>query len=369
MNNFFATFEFEDARTAFHLYNVLKEDYDFTNANSHSWKILRVNSPEEFHEVYETIKNMDNILEEKSDWQKSLKGKQKTKHQKCTQKVKARVNKWPCVTMDSEAFTKNGWKKYEDLQIGQEILTYSIKNDEYEWQSIKNLHFYENADIINIRKGNTGFNIKCTPNHKWVAKKSLKDTHYSLFETSEIGSNWYIKCSSILNNSSTLDINYWHKHDTEWSSLVFDMDYTQRELWLASSIVYDGWTTKQKFRDETRTRFYAKQKFKDHSDAMQYSGILNGYYMLHKKCEYKTSKGKQILDRYNFIKKQELNCQNLIKEELPPENVWCPETENNTWLMKQNGVITITGNSAYASAQVVQCVHGNKKKKKKKKSS
>ena len=42
-------------------------------------------------------------------------------------------------------------------------------------------------------------------------------------------------------------------------------------------------------------------------------------------------------------------------KDIEPENVWCPETENNTWVMIQNGFITITGNSAYANAWAAKC--------------
>jgi len=42
-------------------------------------------------------------------------------------------------------------------------------------------------------------------------------------------------------------------------------------------------------------------------------------------------------------------------KEVEPEDVWCPETENNTWVMIQNGFITITGNSAYANAWAAKC--------------
>ena len=41
---------------------------------------------------------------------------------------------------------------------------------------------------------------------------------------------------------------------------------------------------------------------------------------------------------------------NIKFEKVENEDVWCPTTENNTWVMYQNGLITITGNSAYANA-------------------
>ena len=52
---------------------------------------------------------------------------------------------------------------------------------------------------------------------------------------------------------------------------------------------------------------------------------------------------------FTFINRQTHSSQNIIKENGGIFDVWCPETENGTWLMKQNRMITITGNSAYAN--------------------
>jgi hypothetical protein len=52
---------------------------------------------------------------------------------------------------------------------------------------------------------------------------------------------------------------------------------------------------------------------------------------------------------WTFIKRDSESTGNLVIAEDETCDVWCPETENNTWVMKQGRIITITGNSAYAN--------------------
>lgn len=40
-----------------------------------------------------------------------------------------------------------------------------------------------------------------------------------------------------------------------------------------------------------------------------------------------------------------LNCFDLSFEDVSHQNVWCPTTENSTWIAKRDGTMFITGNS------------------------
>lgn len=98
----------------------------------------------------------------------------------CYHKVKSRYRVWPsayaCVpTKTSKALTKEGWKYHNELNVGDEILTYSLEKDMLEFQPIKNLFFYEDADTYVVQNGNTGWLFECTPNHKWVVKHSCNE--------------------------------------------------------------------------------------------------------------------------------------------------------------------------------------------------
>lgn len=72
-------------------------------------------------------------------------------------------------------------------------------------------------------------------------------------------------------------------------------------------------------------------------------------------CHYVSYDGTKSLEGFKLIENKK-------------SNVWCPQTENGTWVMMQetdgNGVITITGNSgALVKCRKVGAANwGNKKK-------
>ena len=64
----------------------------------------------------------------------------------CYHKVKARYRIWPsayaCVPVKtSKALTREGWKSHDQLNVGDEILTYSLEKDRLEFKPIQNIYF------------------------------------------------------------------------------------------------------------------------------------------------------------------------------------------------------------------------------------
>lgn len=174
----------------------------------------------------------------------------------CYHKVKSRYKVWPsayaCVPIEtSKALTKEGWKSYSQLSVGEEILTLNLNSKELEYKPIKNLYSYENSSTLIIKNKKSNFNFECTSNHKWVVQKNEK---MILVETNELKS--YIEEKLIVNYKNS---------------------YTEEDF---------------------------------------------------------------------FIKE---NISDLLIENGRSIDVWCPETENGTWVMMQetdgHGVISITGNS------------------------
>ena len=78
---------------------------------------------------------------------KNVKTEEFVNEDACKEKVKSRYKIWPsayaCVPIKtSKALTKNGWKSYDELNIGDEILTFSLEKNNLEFKPIQNLHFY-----------------------------------------------------------------------------------------------------------------------------------------------------------------------------------------------------------------------------------
>jgi hypothetical protein len=298
----------------------------------------------------------------------------------CYSKVKSRYSVWPsayaCVPVEtSKALTKDGWKTYNDLKIGEDILTFSLEKNILEFKPILNLHFYESANTYVIKNGNTGWKFECTPNHKWVIKypecngsrgrRKHIDTinDMSLVTIDELlkesKSNKKLVISSKYNEGAPISLDKIYKYETNWLKYLLECSPHQRESWLYSAIVYDGNQIKTERLLEQKNQYdyqykydspHGKQSFgfkqKDisHRDAFLLSAFLNNGLVTFKKsknhniysCRYTSYDGTKSLARFKLIENRQ-------------SDVWCPQTENGTWVMMQetdgNGIITITGNS------------------------
>lgn len=251
--------------------------------------------------------------------------------------AKKRFDVYPCVPLDSLAITKSGPVSYEDLNLGDEILTYNMATDVLEWKPVLHKHYYEDAPLVEIGKP-TGFSIRCTPNHKWVVETN---TERKLVETQHLNTHMRLLMCATLDNPSTLFLGEWSKHDN-WIERILSMNSNQREVFLASSVVYDGWDKGRSSRIKNRHTFGFSQKEYTHLWSSLLAAFLNGYYV--------TYRERETITGATYIRnKRTHSTQNLYKKDAGTDAVWCPTTENETWVMIQNGIITITGNSAYAN--------------------
>jgi hypothetical protein len=296
----------------------------------------------------------------------------------CYHKVKARYKVWPsayaCVPENSsKALTRDGWKTVHELEEGEEIMTFNRSTDTLEFKPVLNIHRYKDAATKVFRSGNNGFVFECTANHKWAVKlpeiKSDKKLKYerendiALIETEELlnnKNNKHLVVSACYNIGDPLKKNIIFKYGDNWIKYILDITSEQRQTWLFSALVYDG--NQQKIErltekpdtinelDWSYTSSHDKQSFgfkqKDiiHRDAFLLAAYLNGGLVTWQKC-----KNKDIYSCHYTSNKRYKNLSNFKLIEENKTDVWCPETENDTWVMMQEtkgrGIITITGNS------------------------
>jgi DNA polymerase I-like protein with 3'-5' exonuclease and polymerase domains len=79
---------------------------------------------------------------------------------------------YACVTENTQALTVNGWKYYHELSVGELVLTYNAERDVPEWQPIKDLVYYEDAEVIEMSNGE--FCVTTTPNHRWFCRRRVE---------------------------------------------------------------------------------------------------------------------------------------------------------------------------------------------------
>lgn len=73
-----------------------------------------------------------------------------------------------CVDSETEALTNNGWKKYNQIQTSESILSYDIEDGHLKWSAIKELFINEKYDGMMHGMVISGLNALVTPNHRFV---------------------------------------------------------------------------------------------------------------------------------------------------------------------------------------------------------
>lgn len=90
-----------------------------------------------------------------------------------------------CVPMDTEALTPDGWKNYDELNIGDIILAYDRYLDELKWTPILSLNHGE-GELLSFRNQQGFFRARTTAMHRWVGRRRVgagrSDEHWNLWE-------------------------------------------------------------------------------------------------------------------------------------------------------------------------------------------
>lgn len=77
-----------------------------------------------------------------------------------------------CVPLNSEILTKHGWKTYDQLKIGEEVMGFDIQTYNYQWTPLRAIH--HGRGTVGLIKTTNGHGQKrgvlCTGNHKWIAE-------------------------------------------------------------------------------------------------------------------------------------------------------------------------------------------------------
>lgn len=70
---------------------------------------------------------------------------------------------------DTEAYTRDGFKKVKDIKIGEEMLSLNIETRDLEWVKVKNLISHEQDKLISFQSRN--FDLEVTPDHDMLYQK------------------------------------------------------------------------------------------------------------------------------------------------------------------------------------------------------
>ncbi|MCK9521325.1 MAG: hypothetical protein M0R74_20220, partial [Dehalococcoidia bacterium] len=94
-----------------------------------------------------------------------------SKLSKFEKNVARRGSLFYCVPIDSQILTKAGWKNYDELKIGEEVLGYDIESHRQKWTTVEDVAVFDYDGILmSINKQQGNFQWLFTPNHRWPVR-------------------------------------------------------------------------------------------------------------------------------------------------------------------------------------------------------
>lgn len=249
-----------------------------------------------------------------------------------------------CVTMDTQALTKDGWKYYEDLSVGELILTYNQGNKTKEWKPVLEKVFYENAPVVDLRVGSF-FNFKCTPNHRWFVRKRIDHGKSKAYEdqvrttdTLTGDCQIYVNAPYDKEYSEYIPTKY-NKYNTNWVGNVCHMSKNEVETFIKGFLLADG-------HYQTNGDHWS---FSQNDNSISEAAITAFYLSSDKRITVTDIKNKGM-KRAGEAKKSFISCNTMTRDYLPDQPVWCVRTENESWVARQGNTITITGNTIFGGS-------------------
>lgn len=300
-----------------------------------------------------------------------------------------------CVPLNSQILTREGWKYYYQLHEGEDVLSYNMEAGKMEFCSLIRVNAYTDRPLLEMISSR--FRVRCTSLHKWLARTQYKGI--SKVATEELTNSWkivqaveqdiepseigkklgwlmcdcnivtaggmassgyisqskYIEEVSILFGSGKLTKKYnenwkdnyeWFVPATQVRSILghFGMaNYHDLPYAMAKADISDvkGCYESMMLADGEAKGF--SSTYRELVDAIQIMcarlGIATTFI-----TERTMEKSTKPIYTIGIKKTDGAWFSELTVRNIPPQDVWCPTTENGTWVMRQDGFVTLTSN-------------------------
>ncbi len=280
--------------------------------------------------------------------------------------LEQRITGHYCVPMSAQALTRTGWKFFNELIIGEDILAYNPETKKKEWTPLESKHKFSDAETYTI--SNSHFSVRATANHRWFVK--YRNTQKRTYEDRVVETKDLNTCCNIIVNAPTLDYSGCDmqfakgKYSIDWTERVCQQSLAETQRWLEGFLVADGHFEGENAHKVCAGNLDGRWRFSQnegkHFDAALTAAYLATDAMLtvatrdYVRCKHNTV----TVNRKGFVTMQRMTVSYYGTEE-----VWCPKTKHGSWVMKQGNTITITGNThkydggAYAQELLEGDVH------------
>lgn len=260
---------------------------------------------------------------------------------------------YACCTMDTMALTPWGWKTYDELVVGELILTYNQKDNVKEWKPVLEKVKYNNAEVIELRNKN-GFVTKSTPNHRWFInqRRQIGSARYltqDVRTTEELNTESSIIVNASMRENRDLapysipDYNLISKRGTNWVDKVLQMNQSEMNAFMSGFMIADGYY-------QVKSENSGGWNWNQNVGNLQEAALLASYMSHYGHINVTTYNSKtNTMMKVGLNSKQHVTMQTMTKTELENQDVWCVRTENESWVIRQGNTITITGNTIYGA--------------------
>jgi hypothetical protein len=84
-----------------------------------------------------------------------------------------------CVPLRAQILTRTGWKRYDELVLGEDVLAYDVEQDLCVWTPLEDIRVYLEP-YETVRLSARSFNVVCTPDHSWAVQRNGSWAHANL---------------------------------------------------------------------------------------------------------------------------------------------------------------------------------------------
>lgn len=277
-----------------------------------------------------------------------------------------------CVPLDSEILTRRGWKKHDELLLGEEVLGFNPETLLCEWTVVLKINRGEGPVV---KYENDQFSVACTENHRWVQEVEQRAGPNPNSKVPKLYSRKYLEVAPIghtRRRSRILQVakapsgpgigefsygDWLHRKDAE--NLILKMTSGERRAFIEGLLQGDGCVA---VTGTNWRQIVLSQNIGPVLDAFRLACLLEGIATTERKRPGGSFKPETTAHRaVTMSAKTKRMCGSRYLTKTPQgiQPVWCPTTGLGTWVMRQGTTLTITGNSFEGGEKPAILVQGH----------
>jgi len=278
-----------------------------------------------------------------------------------------------CVPMDSEILTPSGWATQSEVAVGDAVMGYDMETGKCAWTQLLAIN-RGRGEIATYENDN--FSVRCTRNHRWVMTRESRggpNPHSRVPAP-------YSKCDTTLSTIADT-AGDWRRYrivqaavcpcGPGWAPVehgqwldrphavasVLSMTSGQRKSFIYGMMLGEGASIQR-----SGTLVFS-QRPGPVNDAFALACFMEGVAVGRRSTVgTKINGDEKVCCRSTMLRKRMRMAMSMRVGDRSTEDVWCPTTALGTWVMRQGGTITITGNSLQGGEKphVLLCGHFHK---------